>query len=267
LPIPSKVQRAGKQYRRRTIQIPRWKDGMDKRPAQCMIEVMATRHVIWDWNGTLLDDAWLCVEILNGMLRRRGLPEVDETSYRDCFGFPVENVYRAMGFDMSEGSFEKMSVEYISEYQARRDECRLHEGARGILGALKAAGIGQSILSAYRQDMLDSMVAKMGLSLYFDRLAGNSNIYAASKVAYGKRLVADIGCRPDEIVMVGDTDHDFEVARTLGIACILVSCGHNSPARLEKLGVAVFPCLAAAAQHLLPGLSPRVCNDGQAIPA
>ena len=29
------------------------------------------RHVIWDWNGTLLDDAWLCVEVLNGLLARR----------------------------------------------------------------------------------------------------------------------------------------------------------------------------------------------------
>ncbi|NCY21717.1 HAD family hydrolase, partial [bacterium] len=32
------------------------------------------RHLIWDWNGTLLDDAWLCREIMNGQLRRRGLP-------------------------------------------------------------------------------------------------------------------------------------------------------------------------------------------------
>ena len=30
-------------------------------------------HIIWDFNGTLMDDAWLCIEVMNEMLSRRGL--------------------------------------------------------------------------------------------------------------------------------------------------------------------------------------------------
>ena len=240
---------------------------MDKAQTPCIMALMATRHVIWDWNGTLLDDAWLCVEILNEMLRRRGLPEVDAARYRELFTFPVVNVYREMGFDVSNGAFEKMSVEYIEAYQARRSECRLHAEAREVLGKVQAAGLGQYILSAYRQDMLDSIIAEMNLAHFFTHLAGNSNIFAASKAEYGRRLVQTIGGDPREIVMVGDTAHDCEVARELGISCVLVSCGHYSPRRLETLGAAVFPDLSSAAGHILPGPGSGIRGHGKTLTA
>lgn len=211
---------------------------------------MTTRHVVWDWNGTLLDDVWLCVDVLNEMLRARGLPVVDEEYYREVFSFPVINVYKRMGMDTSDGKFEKMSVEYISAYQKRRDECKLHADALNVLSSLKTAGVGQSILSAYQQDMLDTMIAKMGLSKYFDKLAGNSNIFAASKVDYGRKLLMELGAEPNEVLMVGDTEHDYEVARELGIRCILVSHGHNSRRNLDKLGVPVVPSLRDVAAEI-----------------
>jgi phosphoglycolate phosphatase len=211
---------------------------------------MTTRHVVWDWNGTLLDDVWLCVDVLNGMLRARGLPEVNENYYREVFSFPVINVYKRMGFDTSDGRFEKMSVEYIDAYQARRGECKLHADALAVLASVKQSGVGQSILSAYQQNMLDSMIANMGLNKYFDKLAGNTNIFAASKVDYGRSLLKEIGGDPREIVMVGDTEHDYEVAKELGLRCILVSHGHNSPNNLVRLGVTVVPSLKQVAAEI-----------------
>ena len=104
----------------------------------------------------------------------------------------------------------------------------------------------QSILSAYRQDMLDSVIREMGIYGYFQRLAGNSNIFAASKVEYGRTLVADMGIPKSEIVMIGDTEHDYEVASELGIRCLLVSCGHCSRERLEKLKAPVVGTIGEA---------------------
>jgi len=211
---------------------------------------MSIRHVVWDWNGTLLDDVWLCVDVLNAMLAQRGLPGVNSEHYRRNFRFPVVEVYRNFGFDVSNGAFERMSVEYIDAYQARRHLCGLHPDAHEVLGALKKAGLGQSILSAYRQDMLDSMIKGMNLDQYFDNIAGNSDIYAASKVDYGRRLLAKIGAAKDEVVMIGDTEHDHEVAKELGIPCILLEHGHNERPRLEKTGAKVLPDLKAVAREL-----------------
>ena len=48
---------------------------------------------------------------------------------------------------------------------------------------------------------------------------------------------------PAEVVMIGDTVHDFEVAQAMGTDCILISNGHNSRERLEKTGVLVLDSL------------------------
>jgi phosphoglycolate phosphatase len=211
---------------------------------------MTPSHVIWDWNGTLLDDVWLCVDIVNGMLRARGKREIGVEFYREIFRFPVVNVYTSVGLDVSNGGFERMSVEYMDAYQARRGQCSLHADALDVLASLRKAGVGQSILSAYRQDMLESIIQGMGIGGYFEQLAGNSDIYAASKVDYGRKLVARLGADPASMTLVGDTEHDHEVACELGVGCVLVSHGHNDARRLEKTGAKVLPSLGAVARHL-----------------
>ena len=99
------------------------------------------RHIIWDWNGTLLDDLDLCVDVMNGLLDRRSLPLLDRARYHRLFDFPVRAYYERLGFDFARDSFEELSVEFISAYDARRWECRLQPGAQTILGSLQAAGL------------------------------------------------------------------------------------------------------------------------------
>ena len=42
---------------------------------------MRYKHIIWDWNGTLLNDRWLCVEGINQALIKRGLNPISEDQY------------------------------------------------------------------------------------------------------------------------------------------------------------------------------------------
>lgn len=212
---------------------------------------MAYRHIVWDWNGTLIDDVWLCVDVVNAMLRERGLPLIDPDAYRSAFGFPVINYYRHLGFDFGRESFEQLSHLYIAAYQDRREECALHPRTREVLGAIRDAGLGQSILSAYEQDMLDTLVDRMDLRRYFDHLMGNDNIYAAGKVERGRMLLARIGLPPSQVVMIGDTEHDHEVAAALGMDCLLVEHGHHTRSRLQRLGRKVLPTLDAVAAAVL----------------
>jgi phosphoglycolate phosphatase len=208
------------------------------------------RHVIWDWNGTLLNDLDLSIAVMNGMLARRALPPLDRARYHALFDFPVRAYYERLGFDAVRDPFEKLSVEFITGYDKHRFEAALHREAARTLSAVRAAGIGQSILSAYRQGTLHEIVAHFGLTSHFDHIAGLDNIHAHSKVALGRELVARLGVAPAEILLVGDTLHDLEVARDLGIACALIAAGHHPAERLRKAGVPVFANLAGfAAAH------------------
>jgi phosphoglycolate phosphatase len=192
------------------------------------------RHIIWDWNGTLLDDLDLCVDVMNGLLDRRSLPLLDRARYHRLFDFPVRAYYERLGFDFARDSFEELSVEFISAYDARRWECRLQPGAQTILGSLQAAGLSQSVLSAYRQETLREIVGHFGLTPHFKRILGLDNIYAHSKAELGRNWVAELGLPRGEILLIGDTLHDLDVARAIGVNCVLVACGHHPEARLRS---------------------------------
>lgn len=203
------------------------------------------QHLLWDWNGTLLDDAWLCVEALNAQLREAGLTELSLESYRERFGFPVKPFYERLGFPSEAGHFERSSVRFMDAYHAREAECQLHAGLPELLQALQAAGWGMSILSASRQDHLERMVRRRGLVGFFDQLRGTDNIHAQGKLGVGRAWLQQTGYAPATVLMIGDTLHDAEVAKALGCACVLISHGHNSAQRLATSGAPVVPAVPA----------------------
>jgi phosphoglycolate phosphatase len=207
-------------------------------------------HIIWDWNGTLWDDTGLCVEINNHMLRRRGLPDISPETYRAKLCFPVTNYYGQIGFDYAVDSYTSLAEEFIAEYEQRRFECALQAGARELIGFLKEHGIPQAVLSAYQQDALLQAVDYFRLTPFFDDIIGLNDIYAAGKVENGKQYMAALAVAPDEVLFIGDTIHDFEVAQAMGVDCVLVANGHNSKPRLEACGVPVFDALHDVRDHI-----------------
>lgn len=214
---------------------------------------MRYRHVIWDWNGTLLDDAWLCVEILNGLLREAGLAPLTVDEYRADFSFPVLGFYERRGFDFRTHSFDEVSRRYISAYNQRRYECHLQPGTLPALERLRAAGVEQSVLSAYHEETLREVVAHYQLTHFFTRLSGLDNIRADGKVARGQAHLRALELHeaPHTVVLIGDTAHDHEVAQALGADCLLLEHGHMHPERLADRGVPMAGSLSSAADWVL----------------
>jgi phosphoglycolate phosphatase len=202
------------------------------------------KHVIWDWNGTLLNDTWLCVEVLNGLLDRRGRGPITNEDYRQNFGFPVVHFYDYLGFDTDEDSFAQVSREFIDDYEARWfEECELHSEAAEVLSDLAKLGISHSVLSAAKQEALNSGIQHFGIREHFIGLVGTDNIYAEGKVAQGRHWIEQLNWSPEEIVLVGDTLHDFEVAEAIGTHCILMGHGHHTSERLAETGAPVVHSL------------------------
>ena len=118
------------------------------------------------------------------------------------------------------------------------------------LAELSRRGWRQSVLSASRRDYLIEQVAARGLQGYFTELLGLADIYGVSKVQVGKQWLAQSGIAPAACVMVGDTQHDAEVAAALGTGCVLYTGGHQSRKRLEAVCPHVIDDLAQLPQLL-----------------
>ena len=214
---------------------------------------MNFKRIIWDWNGTLWDDTWLCVEINNHMLERRGLPLITLETYRAKLCFPVTDYYCQLGFDYETAPYPRLAEEFIEEYHRRRFECELHPDARKLIGFFQGLETPQAVLSAYQHDTLMQAVDHFWLLEFFTDVIGLNDIYAHGKVDNGKQYIAQLDVDPAEVLFIGDTIHDFEVAEAMGVQCALVANGHNSRERLEACGVPVLNSLSKLRNIILTG--------------
>lgn len=213
---------------------------------------MRPELILWDWNGTLLDDVELCVDALNRLLARFGYPQrYTREQYRAIFGFPVQDYYARAGFDFSRHSFDKLARCFMDDYIPASASCPLLDGAQEALDAFAAAGLRQVILSASPVGTLRTQAEQRGVDGYFDELLGLGDIYAKSKVELGLQYLQRAGFDPRRAVMIGDTTHDCEVARALGVRCVLQSGGHQPPEVLRRAGAPVAAGLRQAVQMIL----------------
>ncbi len=198
------------------------------------------KHIIWDWNGTIINDVDLCVELINWLLKEKNLKTITKEEYKNVFTIPVRNYYAVLGFDFEKEPFEVIGKRWMNEYERRKFECTVYDGIIEIMEKINQLGIGQSILSAYSQHTLEEMVEHFGLTKYFSHIVGLDNIYAAGKLHLGKDLMKRLGNGKGETLLIGDTEHDYEVATEIGADCVLSSNGHQSEEKLEKLNCLVI---------------------------
>jgi len=81
-----------------------------------MINFNKINNIIWDWNGTMLNDAQYCVTCMNKVLTKRDMRLIDISDYRTHFTFPVKDYYEAIGFNFKLEDFEVPAMEFINEY-------------------------------------------------------------------------------------------------------------------------------------------------------
>jgi phosphoglycolate phosphatase len=197
-------------------------------------------HIIWDWNGTLIDDIELCARSVASILERHGLPVVTIDEHRRLFRMPVRDFYQDLGFDLDRVSFEELAHDFIDRYSQGVRGCQLFEGTIDLLDRLRAAGARQAVLSAAREADLVWLLDHFGIRGYFDHVCGLPDVYATTKIDRGRELIGLWGADPAQVVLVGDMDHDVEVARVLGVDVLIVGDGHQADERLSQVYPAVI---------------------------
>ena len=215
---------------------------------------MKPELLIWDWNGTILDDALVCKTIANIMLAERGIPTLpDMDAYRAVFGFPIKSYYEKMGyrFGPADEPYEHVADEFIVWYDKLYRTAVLRPGIVAFLDKRKGEGYRQVLLSATRYDQLVEQVAAFGdVGDRFERKLGLTDHYAFSKAALARDFIEGQGIPRARTLFIGDTDHDYEVSSAIGCPCVLLEGGHQSLARLLKMGVPVLRDLGELEAYL-----------------
>ena len=180
------------------------------------------KTLIWDYNGTILDDLDLCLKIENEMLMERHMKAgYTREQYRSLFCFPVIEYYYKLGYTFEHESYEQISVEFNERYDEGFSSCRLTDGFLEKIAEAEEKGYQNVILSACQEEKLLKQTEQLGIAGYFR--------VAESKVEMAKHWMIRSGVNPDECMYIGDTLHDMETAKAIGIRnYVLVACGHQS---------------------------------------
>ncbi len=173
---------------------------------------------------------------MNILLKERTLPLISEDKYRDIFTFPVRNYYEQLGFDFTKEEFDGPALKFIEYYHEFLPSVDLFHDVEMVLEEIKKNGLHQYILSAMEQESLLASVQNLKIDKYFNKIIGIDDHFARSKVDRGLHLIENNNFDRAKTLMIGDTLHDMEVAKVLGVDCLLVARGHQSKSRLKING-------------------------------
>lgn len=211
---------------------------------------MKYTHILWDFNGTILDDLDAGIKSVNKLLSERGLPTVDSHErYYEVFGFPIIDYYRRLGFDFDKEPYEVIAPLWVELYLENVKESPIFDDILPTVELFGKMGLSQTVLSATELEMLKKQLKLVDCLELFDEVLGIDNIYAASKVSLAE------GWReknPNAVpLMIGDTVHDAEVAERIGADCVLIARGHQSRKTLEKAGCPIYEDLDEMLKNIL----------------
>ncbi len=199
---------------------------------------MKFKNIIWDWNGTLFDDVDVCIQSMNTILARNNLPEIESRDrYREIFCFPVKEYYAKLGFDFELTPFESLAHEYIFLYEKGLKQSQLFPSVLSILEKIKGNGSNQHIISASKQESLMLQMSPFTIHSYFTSINGLQDHFAISKADVAKNVIKEIG---NDSVFIGDTLHDWEVAKEVDCPCILIANGHQNKKLLASTSAIVI---------------------------
>lgn len=201
------------------------------------------KTILWDWNGTLLNDVNHCIRSMNCLLKRRNLQLLCKDRYHNVFTFPVKDYYEKLGFDFTKEPFEIPAEEFIVEYNRGITEIPLYPDAVKVLQFFQQTHIKQYIVSAMQHDSLLETVRERMIEQFFIRVNGIEDNLAFGKIALALQIIREEQLDALSTLFIGDTLHDYEVATEAGINCVLIANGHQSYHRLAGAGVPVFGSL------------------------
>ena len=192
--------------------------------------------VIWDWNGTLLDDVSASLRSVNDMLEKRGMPPIDIDRYRECIGVPIRHFYEQV-FEIEKEDYTLLLKEYNEGYEYYVNlDCGIADGAVELLERIKQEGAKQIIVSSCEKNQLAAAVEKSGTAEYFDAVLGADDFFANSKIDRAKSYLKKNLPENAKLIAVGDLLHDYHLAQALGADCVLIKSGHEDTRRLLASG-------------------------------
>lgn len=198
--------------------------------------------VVFDWNGTLLDDAHANFEGANAALKALGIPPITLDHYRKTFDFPIIHFYHRNGVD-ADIFLERVkdaNNAFFPTYERLEKTCSLRSGAKDLLEWVRFHEVTCIILSNHVIESISWHLDRFALRDYFHTLSCNPHdndvLTSTNKQKRLEQFMTDNRLLPENVLIIGDSLEEPQIGKNLGISSVSISGGCISKERLEKAG-------------------------------
>ncbi|TAK41035.1 MAG: HAD family hydrolase [Betaproteobacteria bacterium] len=199
--------------------------------------------IVFDWDGTLIDSAATIVECIQAAAREMALPVPDEARARHVIGLGLNDSLRHAVPMLPRGQYADFAERYRQQFLAREDALQLFPGVRALLERLARRGHRLALATGKSRRGLDRALGASGLGEYFAASRCGDETHPKPHPAMLLELLRELGAQAPAALMVGDTSHDLQMARSAGVDALGVTYGAHSAAELR--GLAPLECLAS----------------------
>jgi len=202
-------------------------------------------HLVWDWNGTLIDDLALVISATNAAFASVSERVVEVDEHRRHFRRPIADYYgQVLGRVISEDEFAKLDTMFHDAYRLGLVNCALAADAEAAMRSWPGT---QSLLSMWFHDELVPTIESYGLAELFVRVDGlRPGLDGQRKVTHLATHLAALGIPGERAVLIGDSLDDADAADAVGAVCVLYTGGFTDPDRLRASGLPVADTLTDA---------------------
>lgn len=209
------------------------------------------KAILFDLDGTLTESGDGITRSVQYALEKIGKPEPDIEKLEVFVGPPLMEQF--MKYAQIDESTARQAVEYYRERYSVTGiyENRLYPGVDRMLAELKRKGYLLAVASSKPEFFVMQVLDYFRIYEYFDVVVGSEmggNRTRKSEVINEALRRLGMDNKKEQVIMVGDKEHDVFGAREEGLDCIAVSYGYGT---MEELKHAQPLCIAESAYDIL----------------
>ena len=181
--------------------------------------------VIFDWDGTLMDSTHSIVSAIQGACRDLELPVPTSEQASWVIGLSLERALRHAVPDLQKSMEPLFLDRYRYHYLARDTQLKLFDGVPELLDALQGMGVTLAVATGKSRVGLDRALTATSLHNRFSATRCADETFGKPHPAMLHELMDELMVEPQNVVMVGDTSHDLNMAANAGVHGLGVAYG------------------------------------------
>lgn len=181
--------------------------------------------IVFDWDGTLADSTSMIVDCIRLASGEIGLPIPEKSVARNVIGLGLKEAVTKLFGDLSPGQYRELTAHYRSHYFQRDTDTMLYDGVSEALTELNEQGYMLAIATGKGRNGLNQSLQHSGLADYFHATRCVDECHSKPHPQMLLELMDELGAKPEQTLMIGDTTFDLQMAQNANVASLAVSYG------------------------------------------